>query len=72
DLLAILVEEPHRAISREEIARRVLGREWNPDDRGVDVLVSKLRGKLSNLNGPEIIRSLRGVGYQFVAGLQFE
>ena len=65
NLLAMLAEHPSRAFTREEISRKVSAREWSPADRSVDVLVSKLRKKLDQTQGNDIIKSLRGVGYQF-------
>ncbi len=68
NLLVMLAERPNRVFSREEISQRVSNREWFPDDRSVDVLVSKLRKKLEDgSEGGRLIKSLRGVGYQFSA-----
>lgn len=70
NLLVMLAERPNRVFTREEISRRVSNREWFPDDRSVDVLVSKLRKKLESDGGQNVIKSLRGVGYQFAAKVQ--
>lgn len=68
-LLVMLTEKPNKVYSREEISRHVCEREWYPYDRGVDVLVSKLRNKLET-SGEQVIQSLRGVGYQFCARVE--
>ena len=65
NLLVMLAEHPRRAFTREEISQKVSARKWSPADRSVDVLVSKLRKKLEHAHGSHIIKSLRGVGYQF-------
>jgi len=44
---------------------QIAGREWDPEDRTVDVLVNKLRRKLeTNPQKPEIIKTARGIGYR--------
>lgn len=63
-LLVTLAERPKRVFTREELSRTVSDREWYPTDRSVDVLVSKVRKKLER-GDTAIIKSLRGVGYQF-------
>lgn len=70
NLLVMLAERPSRVFTREEISLKISSREWYPSDRSVDVLVSKLRKKLESDNVAEIIKSLRGVGYQFSARVE--
>lgn len=65
NLLVMLLQRPNRVFTREEISRKISSREWVPTDRSVDVLVSKLRKKLESDRGIDLIKSLRGVGYQF-------
>ncbi|MBD3647454.1 MAG: response regulator transcription factor [Pseudomonadales bacterium] len=65
NLLIMLLQRPSRVFTREEISRKISSREWVPTDRSVDVLVSKLRKKLESDQGVDLIKSLRGVGYQF-------
>jgi two-component system, OmpR family, response regulator CpxR len=62
DLLQVLLESAGSVVNRNEIARRVLGRDFDPLDRSIDVHVSNLRRKLG---APEKIKSVRGVGYQY-------
>lgn len=68
-LLVKLTDRPNKVYTREEISQEVCEREWYPYDRGIDVLVSKLRKKLEAGN-EQIIQSLRGVGYQFCAPVE--
>lgn len=70
NLLLMLLERPSRVYTREEISRKISSREWVPTDRSVDVLVSKLRKKLESDQDVELIKSLRGVGYQFSAKVE--
>ena len=64
-LLSLLVENAHRALSRDEIMEALKGRSWNPADRTVDNLVAQLRKKLDEDGRPALIRTVRGVGYLF-------
>jgi two-component system OmpR family response regulator len=43
-----------------------------PSDRSVDVLVGKLRRKIEkDPTRPEIVRTVRNVGYKFAARVEF-
>ncbi len=64
DLLVVLLSSAGNVISREELSRQVLGREFNPLDRSIDTHISNLRKKLDvEINHVERIKSVRGVGY---------
>ncbi|HEY2458346.1 MAG TPA: response regulator transcription factor [Candidatus Acidoferrum sp.] len=66
DLLCIFLESPGKVLSRENLAERVLDREFAPFDRSIDLHVSNLRRKLGpNADGTERIRSVRGIGYLY-------
>ena len=53
-----------QVMSRDDISRAALRRQWRPDDRSVDQLVSALRQKLAPCaNGHDLIESIRGSGY---------
>jgi DNA-binding response OmpR family regulator len=65
-LLHAFLDSPGQVLSREALAERVLGREFSPFDRSIDLHVSNLRQKLGpQTNGAERIRSVRGVGYLY-------
>lgn len=71
DLLAMLLREAGRIVSREDLSQKVLGREFSPFDRSVDMHVSNLRRKLGNeLNGIERLKAVRGAGYIYAAPSQ--
>ena len=65
-LLKALLSSPGEVIGREELNRQVLGRDYSPDDRSIDVHVSKLRRKLGAAAGAtNPIKSIRGEGYVY-------
>ena len=64
ELLSFFLRCSGRIVNRKELSKQVLGREWSPFDRSVDVHVSNLRRKLGALSeGTERIRAIRNVGY---------
>ena len=64
DLLLAFVGSPQRVIGRERLLELSRSRIADASDRSVDVLVSRLRRKLSNVGNAEpLIRTVRGVGY---------
>ena len=67
-LLLALVRQPGRVLSRDELSQAVTGREAEPDDRSVDVLMSRLRRKIEpDPKTPRLIVTMPGVGYKFTA-----
>lgn len=65
-LLEILVHNVGRVLSRDQILQKLSSREWQPNDRSVDVLIGKLRKVLeTNPSQPKLIRTIRNLGYQF-------
>jgi two-component system, OmpR family, response regulator CpxR len=67
ELLDLFVREAGKVLTREELVRRVLGREFSPFDRSIDTHVSNLRRKLGKReDGLDRIKSVRGAGYVFV------
>ena len=68
DLLRLLMVAAGQVVTREELFRAVLGREFSVFDRSIDNHVSSLRKKLgSRMNGIERIKSVRGTGYIYAA-----
>jgi DNA-binding response OmpR family regulator len=69
DLLAYLVRSAGRVLNRDQILDAIAGREYDVYDRSIDVHISSLRRKLGDdSKNPRYIRTLRSVGYMFVAG----
>nr|WP_255533032.1 winged helix-turn-helix domain-containing protein [Polynucleobacter sp. 31A-FELB] len=72
-LLRLLISEVGKPISRDQLVARMTSKEHHPDQRGIDMLVFRLRKRLDDretLGG--MIRTLRGVGYIFVADVSTE
>ncbi len=68
DLLAVMAQRPARVLSRDQIMDLIAHRDWQPLDRSIDVLIGKLRRKLNDdPNNPNLIKTIRGVGYMFAS-----
>jgi two-component system response regulator CpxR len=66
DLLAALLRVAGNTVSREDLVRGVLGREFSPFDRSIDTHVYNLRRKLGpHAGGGERIKGVRGAGYLY-------
>lgn len=65
DLLACLVQRPRRVLSRDQILDMTRGRNAEPFDRTVDMLVSRLRKKLEAASPEQLITTVRNGGYLF-------
>ncbi|MBV8613210.1 MAG: response regulator transcription factor [Acetobacteraceae bacterium] len=67
DLLRLFVENPNRPLTRDWLLETVAHRDAESFDRAIDNRVMRLRRKLERDPAkPEVIRSVRGVGYMFV------
>lgn len=65
DLLHALAQHPGRVYSREEIALRLRGHDFDGDERVVDVHVRNLRRKIeADAARPRRVETVRGVGYR--------
>jgi DNA-binding response OmpR family regulator len=66
NLLELLLRSAGHVVTREQMAKLVLGRNLTAFDRSVDVHVSKLRHKLGEMHlGVERIKAIRSVGYVY-------
>jgi DNA-binding response OmpR family regulator len=63
DLLVSLCDNAQRVIARERLIELSRTRLGDSSDRSVDVLISRLRRKLSSAGKPAPIITVRGVGY---------
>jgi two-component system phosphate regulon response regulator PhoB len=64
-LLKTFLERPERVLTRETLLADVWGFTSEPTTRTVDTHIKRLREKLGP--GGEVIETVRGVGYKFVA-----
>ena len=62
-LLLLLVSKPQKVFSRDEIFSNVWGNDIIVGDRTIDVHIRKLREKI----GEDLIQTVKGVGYKFMA-----
>ena len=66
DLLALLVGEAGRAVTRDRIMREVWDEHWFGSTKTLDMHISALRRKLGEVDGSaDRIVTLRGVGYRY-------
>ena len=73
NLLHEFIEKAGRVLSRDHLLSAIYNREWEPFDRSIDVLVTRLRRKVEvDSRHPEIIKTVRGTGYMFASALSFE
>lgn len=62
DLVSLLVSQPEKVFSRDEILNKIWNREVLVGERTIDVHVRKLRSKF----GKEFIKTVNGVGYKYI------
>ena len=64
EILALLMEDPKKVYTREQIYERVWGEEYMGDDNTVNVHISNLRAKLSKASEREYIKTVWGIGFK--------
>jgi len=64
-LLRAFVERPQRVLTRDQLLDLARGRDSDAYDRAIDVQISRLRRKLDDGGGGELIRTIRSEGYMF-------
>ena len=66
ELLSALVSRPGHVMTRDNLLDDLNHREWDPNDRTVDVLIGRLRRKIeADPKKPSLIMTVHGVGYVF-------
>lgn len=67
DLMLLFARNPNRPLSRDQIMAQAHNRGWDVFDRSVDLRVMRLRRKIEhNPDKPELLKTVRNVGYVFV------
>lgn len=67
DLLKVFATHPNRVLSRDQLLDLAHARGAEPFDRSIDIRVARLRRKIEAVpDRPEILKTVRGVGYIFV------
>ena len=67
EALLLFIEHTSETLDREFLVENLRGISWQSYDRSVDVLVSRLRGKLGETpNKTRFIKTIHGIGYKFI------
>lgn len=72
DLLVVLLDHGQRVIARERLIELSRTRLGDVSDRSIDVMISRLRRKLSTGDKPAPILTVRGIGYMLNAPVERE
>lgn len=65
-LLRVFLDHPQRVLTRDQLLSLTQGRQTEPFDRSIDLLVSRLRQRLRDgAREPRYIKTLRNEGYVF-------
>ncbi len=63
-LLKVFANNRGRVLNRDQLLDQAHDRDWDPFDRSIDIRISRLRRKIEpNAKKPEVIRTVRGIGY---------
>ncbi len=68
DLLLTLARHPESVFTREQLLDRVWGIDSDVTLATVETYISYLRSKIDTADGPDLIHTIRGVGYTMRAG----
>lgn len=63
-ILELLMSNPRKVYTREELYETVWGGEFMGDDNTVNVHMSNLRAKLAKVSQREYIKTIRGIGFK--------
>jgi two-component system OmpR family response regulator len=66
-LLRAFAERPGRGLTRDQLLEAARGADADVFDRAMDVQISRLRKKLDDGSGKDLIATVRGEGYRFDA-----
>ena len=65
-MLRVLLDHPQRVLSRDQLLNLTQGRDADPFDRSIDLLISRLRQRLrDDAREPRFIKTVRSEGYVF-------
>ena len=68
DLLKAFSENPNKVLDRDRLLSLSHNRDWDPFDRSIDIRITRLRRKIEvEPSRPQIIKTVRGAGYIYVA-----
>lgn len=70
-LLRVFLDHPQRVLTRDQLLNLTQGRDADPFDRSIDLLISRLRQRLQDdAREPRYIKTLRSEGYVFSAAVE--
>ncbi|RLU01262.1 response regulator [Ketobacter sp.] len=68
DLLKTFSDNPNRVLNRDQLMELAHNKGWDVFDRSIDLRIMRLRRKIeAEPEKPEIIKTVRGVGYMYVS-----
>ena len=70
-LLRVFLDHPQRVLTRDQLLNLTQGRDADPFDRSIDLLVSRLRHRLRDgAREPRYIKTVRNEGYVLAEAIQ--
>jgi two-component system OmpR family response regulator len=72
DLLQVFLDRPGRLLSRDQLSELTQGRQADPFNRSIDVLISRLRKKLAANTAETLFRTVRNGGYQLAVPVEID
>jgi DNA-binding response OmpR family regulator len=71
ELLKVFADNPNKVLSRDRLLQETRNRDAGPFDRAIDMQIARLRRKIEvDADRPVLIKSVRGAGYIFTAGVE--
>lgn len=71
-LLRLFLDHPQRVLTRDQLLAQLARREFDIEDRSIDLRVSRLRRRLEDdARDPKYIRTIRNEGYVFAQPVTF-
>jgi DNA-binding response OmpR family regulator len=68
DLLRAFAQNPNRVLSRDRLLDLAHNRSWDAFDRSIDIRIARIRRKIERDPAkPEVIKTVHGIGYIYVA-----
>ncbi|SNX52683.1 response regulator transcription factor [Thermoanaerobacterium sp. RBIITD] len=65
-LLMVLIQNPNKAFTRDELVTKVMGYDYEGYDRTIDAHIKNLRQKIEDdTKNPVYIKTVYGIGYKF-------
>lgn len=67
ELFTLLIRHKDMVVSREFIVNSVNAIQWESSDHSINVIIGRVRQKIGDdVKQPKFIKSIRGVGYQYI------